>query len=59
MDWSSKTMGVLERIMFLSVLNVLWLMGVAAGLGIFGLFPATFAPLAEPPAAPDRPGTAG
>jgi len=29
--------------MFLSVLNVLWLMGVAAGLGIFGLFPATFA----------------
>ncbi len=29
--------------MFLSVLNILWLMGVAGGLGIFGLFPATFA----------------
>ena len=43
MDWSSKTMGVLEKIMFLSVLNILWLMGVAGGVGIFGLFPATFA----------------
>lgn len=29
--------------MFLSVLNILWLLGVAGGLGIFGLFPATFA----------------
>lgn len=43
MDWSSKTMGVLEKIMFLSVLNILWLLGVAGGFGIFGLFPATFA----------------
>lgn len=43
MDWSSKTMEVMEKIMFLTVLNILWLLGVAVGLGVFGLFPATLA----------------
>jgi len=43
MNWSSKAMIVLEKIMFISLLNILWIACTLLGLGIFGVFPATFA----------------
>ena len=36
-------MIVLEKIMFISLLNILWIACTLLGLGIFGVFPATFA----------------
>lgn len=43
MIWSEKAMRWLELIMYLVVLNLLWILGVLAGFGILGIFPATFA----------------
>lgn len=43
MMWSGKAMRWLEIIMYFVILNLLWLLGVALGLGVLGFFPASFA----------------
>lgn len=43
MGWSDKAMRSLEIIMYLVVLNVLWVLGFAMGLGVLGFFPASYA----------------
>ncbi|HWJ79547.1 MAG TPA: DUF624 domain-containing protein [Niallia sp.] len=43
MVWSNKVMIVLDKLLSVIYLNVLWLIGSVIGLGIFGVFPATYA----------------
>ena len=43
MVWSNKVMIVLDRLLSVIILNLLWIMGSIIGLGIFGIFPATYA----------------
>lgn len=42
MNWANTVMNILEKLMFGVILNILWLFGVAMGLVVFGLAPATF-----------------
>lgn len=41
MNWANTIMKVLEKIMFIVLLNILWLLGTALGLFIIGVAPAT------------------
>lgn len=43
MVWSNKVMIVLDKLLSVILLNVLWIIGSIAGLGVFGIFPATYA----------------
>lgn len=43
MGWSDRVMRVLEILMYLVVLNALWVLGFAMGLGVLGFFPASYA----------------
>ncbi|WP_125767649.1 YesL family protein [Lapidilactobacillus wuchangensis] len=41
MGWAQKIMVVLHFIEVIFLLNILWIMGAIAGLGVFGIFPST------------------
>lgn len=43
MVWSNKVMIVLDKIISIIYLNVLWIIGTILGLGVGGIFPATYA----------------
>lgn len=43
MVWSNKVMIVLDKILSIIYLNVLWIIGTILGLGVGGIFPATYA----------------
>ncbi|CAI9386914.1 hypothetical protein BACSP_01804 [Bacillus sp. T2.9-1] len=43
MVWSNKVMIVLDKIISIIYLNVLWIIGTILGLGVAGIFPATYA----------------